>query len=82
MKRLSKPQATKWTNALRSGKYKKTAHKLQDGTGFCCLGVLCKIMVNKPVLRISGALFGGSLNNQNLAICVFSNYILKNVKII
>jgi hypothetical protein len=33
----------KWLQALRSGKYKQTAASLQDGDGFCCLGVLCDL---------------------------------------
>lgn len=35
--------AAKWINALRSGKYKQTTGMLNDGSGFCCLGVLCDI---------------------------------------
>ena len=34
----------KWVNALRSGKYKQTRGNLQDGDGFCCLGVLCDLV--------------------------------------
>lgn len=33
----------KWLEALRSGQYKQTKHRLKDEKGFCCLGVLCDI---------------------------------------
>lgn len=32
-----------WLAALRSGKYKQTQRVLYDGSGYCCLGVLCKV---------------------------------------
>lgn len=32
-----------WVKALRSGEYKQATHGLTDGTGFCCLGVLCDL---------------------------------------
>jgi hypothetical protein len=32
----------KWVEALRSGKYKQTEQALQDYSGYCCLGVLCR----------------------------------------
>lgn len=34
---------TKWIEALESGEYKQSRRALNDGTGFCCLGVLCEI---------------------------------------
>lgn len=47
-KRLSSQQqaenAVKWLNALKSGRYKKTVGILGDDTGYCCLGVGCKVM--------------------------------------
>lgn len=33
----------KWIEALKSGKYKQTANRLRDNTGYCCLGVLCDL---------------------------------------
>jgi hypothetical protein len=36
--------ADKWIAALLSGEYQQTTGKLYDGTGYCCLGVLCKIL--------------------------------------
>lgn len=32
-----------WVTALRSGEYQQTAGRLQDDTGYCCLGVLCDL---------------------------------------
>lgn len=37
----------KWVKALRSGKYKQTTGRLQDGKGYCCLGVACAITIPK-----------------------------------
>jgi hypothetical protein len=33
----------KWVDALRSGDYKQTQHRLHNEYGFCCLGVLCDL---------------------------------------
>lgn len=32
-----------WINALLSGNYSQTKHRLRDRDGFCCLGVACDI---------------------------------------
>lgn len=32
-----------WIDALESGEYVQTQSALYDGTGYCCLGVLCRI---------------------------------------
>lgn len=34
-----------WVDALRSGKYPQTQSTLCDGTGYCCLGVLCDLYI-------------------------------------
>jgi hypothetical protein len=34
---------TKWIEALRSGEFKQAQNKLQQGDGYCCLGVLCRV---------------------------------------
>lgn len=41
----------KWIEALRSGKYKQTTGKLQDGVGYCCLGVACKVLIFEDLQR-------------------------------
>ena len=33
-----------WLKALRSGEFKQAFGKLHNGQGYCCLGVLCKVM--------------------------------------
>ena len=55
---MNKKLATKWVNALRSGKFKQgKQHLLNEEGRYCCLGVLgtiCK--VPKTTLREMGAL--------------------------
>jgi len=36
-------KTSEWTAALRSGDYEQCQDVLNDGGGFCCLGVLCEI---------------------------------------
>lgn len=38
--------ARAWVQALRYGGYEQTQSRLQDSTGFCCLGVACKLAVD------------------------------------
>lgn len=38
-------QIEKWIEALRSGKYSQTIRELQNETGYCCLGVACKVII-------------------------------------
>lgn len=33
-----------WIKALLSGKYKQTHQNLHDTDGYCCLGVLCRVV--------------------------------------
>ncbi len=52
--------AKKWTAALRSGEYEQCTGVLYNGEGYCCLGVLCKVMgekfscVSKGIFYIEG----------------------------
>lgn len=32
-----------WIDALESGEYQQAQTVLHDGTGYCCLGVLCRV---------------------------------------
>lgn len=41
---MDKKVKVKWLKALRSGKYRQARHKLYDGKGYCCLGVLCRVV--------------------------------------
>lgn len=45
--KTDKKQFLKWLTALRSGKYSQTIGTLQDERGYCCLGVLCKVVIPK-----------------------------------
>lgn len=40
---MKKEIAEIWTKALRSGEYQQIQAALKDNTGYCCLGVLCKL---------------------------------------
>lgn len=42
MKKLN-PNAQKWVDALRSGKYEQGIGQLRHENNFCCLGVACHI---------------------------------------
>jgi hypothetical protein len=37
------PNAKKWVEALRSGKYTQTRRYLRTHQGYCCLGVACEV---------------------------------------
>lgn len=41
------PNAQKWVDALRSGKYQQGAGCLSAEGKFCCLGVACEVMKAK-----------------------------------
>lgn len=66
--KVSKKDIMKWINALRSGEYRQTIASLQDTTGYCCLGVACKLFIPKSKLEydfygvISGTLPEGQEN--------------------
>lgn len=49
----------KWVAALRSGEYKQGRGALQDTTGgYCCLGVLCRVMEIPSHYTSGGTWFG------------------------
>ena len=41
---MNKKIKTKWLSALRSGEYKQIGSALHVADGYCCLGVLCRVM--------------------------------------
>lgn len=52
---MDKKLKTKWTNALRSGKYEQTTGRLHDGgRGYCCLGVLHLISTGQKPRQLWG----------------------------
>lgn len=40
-----------WIDRLRSGRYDQTTGMLRNNLGFCCLGVLCEVLVDEGRLR-------------------------------
>ena len=54
-----------WVAALRSGKYQQTTEKLchgnQNGTKYCCLGLLSQLAVNNGVCSRRAAFEGNSV---------------------
>lgn len=40
---LPREFATKWVEALRSGKYRQGKGRLKNNDSYCCLGVACEI---------------------------------------
>lgn len=59
-----------WLKALRSGRYRQTEGTLQDGNGYCCLGVACKVLLPKSKLMLdqhTDYMFGGMPYDQTYA---------------
>lgn len=48
---LNIDQLKKWINALYSGEFKQSCYQLQNQTGYCCLGVGCKVLI--PIKKLS-----------------------------
>jgi hypothetical protein len=48
-KRLTKAQK-EWIAALRSDEYTQTTEALEDSSGYCCLGVACKVAEKHDIL--------------------------------
>ena len=52
---MDKKLKARWLKALRSGKYAQCTRDLYDGKGYCCLGVLQKLVTRKnPPRRWGG----------------------------
>lgn len=46
---IDETQFKTWLAALRSGKYEQTEGCLEDAGGYCCLGVACQVLIEKPI---------------------------------
>jgi hypothetical protein len=65
MESITKKDAQKWANALRSGKYSQTKHMLNDVIGrHCCLGVACEIFIPENKKRYKSERLYGSVPNE------------------
>lgn len=49
--RMDSQVKSAWLAALRSGEYTQTRERLFDGTGHCCLGVLCELAAKASVVN-------------------------------
>lgn len=79
-----------WVTALRSGDYIQGKSALQYGGNYCCLGVLCEVMVKNGSDLVTTSplgigyrqkyhMFGFVQNNTNIADEVRQEIGLKNV---
>jgi hypothetical protein len=56
-----------WVDALRSGKFDQAQCTLQEGDGFCCLGVACAVAKGQGVSVVThedGTIHGSTLDRQ------------------
>lgn len=67
LKKLT-PAQQLWVDALRSGEYKQTTDTLQNGRGYCCLGVACAVAQKNGITVLVDAddhsMLGDSLSDQ------------------
>ena len=64
-----------WIEALESGKYEQGRIYLNDNGKFCCLGVLCDILVKNNMLDITSTT--GGVTTYSNAACVLPHKIVK-----
>lgn len=69
---INKRQFEKWMTSLDSGKYSQTVGELQNGGGYCCLGVACKVLMPDKKLKKDTTLnkvylYGGLPDDQPYA---------------
>lgn len=53
-----------WIAALRSSEYRQTKNALQDGLGYCCLGVACHVLYPEKLVYQHGYILGNMPENQ------------------
>jgi hypothetical protein len=46
---LTREQRDKWAEELESGRWKQGRNSLYDGERYCCLGVLCAVVLGKEL---------------------------------
>jgi hypothetical protein len=63
---IDEKQFTEWLIALWENKYPQTKGGLQDGFGYCCLGVACKELIPQNEIKMfDGYIEGGMPKEQN-----------------
>lgn len=63
---MPKDMLAKWLEALRSGEYKQARESLCDGKGYCCLGVLQKVVDGRvETQEYFGGQFAGALPTKD-----------------
>lgn len=67
--RINKRQLKKWIAALDSGEYRQGVCVLQDESGYCCLGVGCKVIIPEEELKLNfrGQVYGHMPEEQRAA---------------
>lgn len=60
-----------WVAALLSGEYKQTQSVLHDGDGYCCLGVLCRVLGKQFVID-----HAPTKHERDVYLCEDSNVLL------
>lgn len=77
---MNKSNIKRWVKALRSGKYEQTTDRLQDNTGYCCLGVACKLFIpkNKQLINEDGGVLYGDIPEDQLEVPLWLNYVNDN----
>lgn len=76
---MNKEIKAKWTEALRSGKYKQGQRELQDPKGkFCCLGVLCEVL-EVPKQAYGVGIYYGEIHERSSAFLPIS--VMKQVEL-
>lgn len=58
---ISKQQAQKWANALRSGEYRQGKFALERWRMNCCLGVACRLFIPKSKITLINGWMDGAL---------------------
>ncbi len=71
-----KIQVATWIEELRGDKFRQTAGQLNNGEGYCCLGVGCELFTPSKKKRLN---IGGWLNGDLPEEQPFAPYWLKNI---
>lgn len=62
--RINKKQFNKWLKSLYSEQFPQTTGTLQDGIGYCCLGVGCKVLIPEKKQDLFEKLLEGAMPDE------------------